>query len=59
MTVRKAHSQPLTLEASSMSAGHIGCRPGLVDEYEPLWVEIELVLEPALSLFQDVRTALL
>ena len=49
----------LAFPASSMRASHIRRRPVLIDEHEPLWVEIELVLEPALSLFLDVRTALL
>jgi len=42
-----------------MAAGHVGCRPRLVDEDEALRIEIRLPVEPGLPLFQDVRTVLL
>src|SRR6218665_1646199 len=57
--MREPHSQPLAFPTSSMRAGHICRRPGLVDEHEPLRVKIELVFEPALPFFLDIRTALL
>jgi hypothetical protein len=42
-----------------MTAGHIGFRPGLVDEHQAFGIEIELPLEPSLAPAQDVRTSLL
>ncbi|ASV88369.1 putative transposase (plasmid) [Ochrobactrum quorumnocens] len=57
--MRKTHPQPLAFAASPMTTGHIGCRPGLINEHEPLWIETELLLELSLPLFQNVRTALL
>ena len=38
-----------------MGSGHVGGRPGLVDEHEALGVEIELAFEPRLAALQDVR----
>jgi len=37
-----------------MATRHVGRCPGLVDEDEPLGVEIELPLEPLLATLQDV-----
>jgi hypothetical protein len=42
-----------------MAAGHVGGSPGLIDEDQTLGIEIELIVEPALALPQDVGTALL
>lgn len=42
-----------------MGAGHVGGGPGLVNEDELSRIEVELFIEPALALFQDVGTALL
>lgn len=38
---------------------HIGCGLGFIDEQEPQRIEIELLVEPALSRFQDVQATLL
>ncbi len=42
-----------------MAAGHVGGSPRLVDEDQALRIEIELVIEPALALPQDVGPVLL
>jgi len=42
-----------------MTAGHVGGRPGLVDEREPFGIEIELAVEPGTALAQDVGPVLL
>jgi hypothetical protein len=42
-----------------MRAGHVGGRPCLVDEDQPLRVQVELVVEPVLALGQDVGPVLL
>ena len=42
-----------------MAAGHVRCGPRLVDEDQALGVEIELAVEPALPLPQDVGPVLL
>jgi len=39
-----------------MTAGHVGGGPGLVDEDEAFWFEIDLGVEPLLALPQDVGT---
>ena len=42
-----------------MTAGHVGGGPGLIDEDETLGFEIDLSVEPALALPQDVGAVLL
>jgi transposase len=42
-----------------MAAGHVGGGPRLIDENEALGIEIELTVEPALPLPQDVGAVLL
>jgi hypothetical protein len=42
-----------------MAAGHVGGGPGLIDEDETFRLQIELTVEPALALSQDVGAALL
>jgi hypothetical protein len=42
-----------------MAARHVCRGPGLVDEDEALRIEIELTVEPALTLPQDVGATLL
>ena len=46
MAVRNADAQALAAPAAAVGSGHVGFRPGLVDEHETLGVEIELVFEP-------------
>lgn len=59
MTVRKAHPQPFASGAASMRAGHVGRRPGLVEEDQAFRIEVELTVEPVLPLGQDVGAVLL
>jgi hypothetical protein len=42
-----------------MAARHVGRGPSLIDEDEPLGIEIQLSLEPILASLYDVRTILL
>jgi hypothetical protein len=42
-----------------MAAGHVGCGPRLVDEHEPLWLQVELAVGPRAALPQDVGPVLL
>jgi hypothetical protein len=50
----EAHSQPLAPRAAAIASGHLGGRPGLVDEDRALGIEIELTVEAALALLQDI-----
>ena len=59
MAVRDGHAQPLAARAAAVGARHVGARPGLVDEDEPLGVEVGLAVEPGLPPLQDVGTVLL
>ena len=59
MAVREAHAQPLAFGAAAMTAGHVRGGPGLVDEDEAFGFEIDLAVEPVLTLLQDVGTVLL
>jgi hypothetical protein len=55
----KAHPQALTLGAAAMTAGHVRRRPRLIDEHQALWIQVELIVEPGLSLAQNVGSVLL
>ena len=59
MAMREAHPQPLAFGATAVAAGHIGRGPGFVDEDELGRIKVQLIIEPLLALFQDVRTDLL
>jgi len=59
MPVRHAHPQAFSPRRPAETPGHGGRGPGLVEEHQALGIEIQLVLEPALPLLQDVGTALL
>ena len=59
MPVRNAGPEPLAFASPSAQPGHVGRRPGLVDEDELLGVEIELSLEPRFPLPQNIRALLL
>jgi len=41
-----------------MTAGHVGRRPGLVDEHQSRRIQIELAIEPVLARTQDVGAIL-
>ena len=59
VAVGDAHAQALAPWAAAVGAGHVGLRPGLVDEDQPLRVQVELALEPRMPAFQDVGPLLL
>jgi hypothetical protein len=42
-----------------MAVGHVGGRPGFVDEDQCVGIEVELSLEPCLAMLQDVGAVLL
>jgi hypothetical protein len=42
-----------------MAAGHVRRRPRLIDEHQALWIQVELIVEPSLSLVQNVGSVLL
>jgi hypothetical protein len=54
-----AGPQALAARGAAAGAGHVGLRPGLVDEDEPLRIEVGPGLEPGLAPLQDVGTVLL
>ena len=58
MTMGHSDPEPLAPRASAMTARHVGGGPGLVDEHEALWREIELPLEPVPAASQDVGAVL-
>ena len=58
MAMRHADPQALAAERSAVAPGHVGGGPCLVDEDQPLRVEIELILEPLLTSLQDVGAIL-
>ena len=58
MAMGETHPKPLTLAAAAVGAGHVRRAPGLVDEDEPLRIELRLRFEPVAALLQDVGAVL-
>lgn len=58
VTMEQAHPQAQAFPAAAMAAGHVGGSPRLVDEYEALRLQIELLFEPVSALPQDLGTVL-
>lgn len=58
MAMRHADPRPLAAPAAPIAAGRVGGCPGLVDEHQPVGIEVELILEQ-LSLGKDVGAVLL
>src|SRR5215207_886113 len=54
-----ASPQPPTPPRPPVAPGHVGGSPGLVDEHQPLGIEIQLALEPRLAPLADIRPVLL
>ena len=48
VAVRHAGSEALTARGATAKPGHLGAGAGLVDEHQPLRIEVELALEPGL-----------
>lgn len=59
MPVRHAGPQSFTAWRSAIATRHVRRCPGLIDEDELLWIEIELAVEPFLAPLQDVWAILL
>src|SRR6185437_2717082 len=59
MAVRNAGPQTFATPATAMSSRHVGRCPGLVNEDEPIPIELVLALTPGLALRQDIRAILL
>jgi hypothetical protein len=59
VAMRHAHAQSLAARAAAVRARHLRRGPGFIDKNEPLWIEIELMVEPILPSSQDVWAILL
>src|SRR3954451_5840030 len=59
LRLHHANPQTPTPQRSSVAPGHVGGGPGLVDEDQPLGIEIQLALEPRLAPLSDVGPVLL
>jgi hypothetical protein len=55
----ETHSQAFAFRAATLAAGHVGRRPGFIDEHEARRIEIDLVIEPSAPLPQDAGAFLL
>ena len=53
--VQDQRAQPYSSRGAAVPAGHVGGRKALVDEHEPLRIEVEPPLEPVLTLLRGVR----
>lgn len=54
-----ANPKPFATPAAPMAPGHVGGGSGLVNEDQPLRIEVELILKPLFALGQDVGPVLL
>ena len=59
MAVRNAGPQAFAALATAMCSRHVGRCPGLVDEDEPVTIELALALAPGFPPRQDIRAILL
>ena len=61
MAMKSSYTTPwdTILPAASVRARHVRRSPGFIDEDELGRIKVQLIIEPPLTLFQDVRTALL
>ena len=59
MAVGEAGDEPVAAAAAAAQPRYLGVQTGLVDEDQPLGVEVELALEPRPAPSQDVRPILL
>ena len=59
MPMGDADAQALPTPAAAIAASHIGRSPGLIDEHQPVRIEIGLAIEPVLATLQDVGASLL
>lgn len=59
VAMRESHPQAFAPGAAAMAAGHVGRGPRLIDEDQAFRLQIELAVEPAPPLAQDVGTVLL
>jgi hypothetical protein len=59
VAMRDADPQALSPRGAAMGSRHVGLRPGLVDEDQPLGIEVGLGVKPGLPVFQDIGTILL
>src|SRR4051794_37563138 len=57
--MRHASPQPPTAQGPPVAPGHVGGSPGLVDEDQPLGIEVELALEPGRAPLANIRPVLL
>jgi hypothetical protein len=57
--MRHADAQPLAAPAAPTAPRHVGGGPGPIVEHQALGIEIELAVEPGLSLLHDVGAILL
>jgi len=58
VSMRHAHPKSLAASAAPVAARHVGRGPGLVDEDQPVGIEVELILEPLFASDQDVGAVL-
>lgn len=59
MTMRYARPAAFTLEGAATNARHLRIQPGFINEDESLWVKVELLVEPLLTMLQESGAFLL
>ncbi len=59
MSMRHRRPATLTAQGSAMAPGHLGRSAGLVNEHQPLGLQIGLGVEPGLPAALDISSLLL
>jgi hypothetical protein len=58
MAVRYRGSAAFATQSSSIAPGHLGRSIRFINEHQPLWLKIDLGVEPSLALAEHVRPLL-
>lgn len=58
VAAQKAHPQSRAFGTAAVAAGHVGGGPNLIDEDQAFRFEIDLILEPVMTLPQDIGVIL-
>jgi hypothetical protein len=59
VAVRKRDAAAFTARSPTIATGHAGCRAGLVEKHQPVWIQIELACKPVLARGSHILPVLL
>jgi hypothetical protein len=59
VAVRKRDAAAFTARSPTLATGQAGCRAGLVEKHQPVWIQIELACKPVLARGSHILPVLL